>query len=69
LTGVFGRVSCVLVAVVELATFSLAQDPGSTGVAMLTWQNDTHRTGRNVNEGTLVAPLTSINFGQLCNVR
>ncbi|HVI08163.1 MAG TPA: hypothetical protein VND65_07690 [Candidatus Binatia bacterium] len=33
-----------------------------------TWQNDTHRTGQNLKEGTLVPPLSAINFGQLCNV-
>ncbi len=57
----------LLLAVVTLTTFSLAQDPGSTGVAIVTWQNDTHRTGRNINEATLVSPLAS--FGQLCNVQ
>jgi hypothetical protein len=56
----------VLGAVLAASTFSLAQDPGSTGVAIVTYQNDTHRTGRNVNEATLVSPLTG--FGQLCNV-
>jgi hypothetical protein len=50
-----------------LASISFAQDPGSTGVSVTTWQNDTHRTGRNLNEGTLVSPLTG--FGQLCNVQ
>jgi hypothetical protein len=49
--------------------FISAQDPGSTGVSVTTWQNDTHRTGRNLNEGTLVGSLSSINFGQLCNVQ
>lgn len=50
------------------AMLSFAQDPGATGVAVTTWQNDTHRTGRNLGETTLVAPLSGINFGQLCNV-
>jgi hypothetical protein len=45
----------------------LAQDPGSTGVSVTTWQNDTHRTGRNLGESVLVSPLTG--FGQLCNVQ
>ncbi|MGA8764393.1 MAG: hypothetical protein WB562_16115 [Candidatus Sulfotelmatobacter sp.] len=36
---------------------------------MTTWQNDTHRTGRNLSEGALVAPLSGINFGQLCNIQ
>jgi hypothetical protein len=40
-----------------LATSSLAQAPGA-GVSIVTWQNDTHRTGQNVNEATLISPLT-----------
>jgi hypothetical protein len=52
--------------IVALAVFSSAQDPGATGVSVTTWQVDTHRTGRNLNEGTLVSPLTG--FGQICNV-
>lgn len=42
---------------------SRAQDPD---VNVVTWQNDTHRTGQNLNEATLVSPLTG--FGQLCNI-
>ena len=54
-------------ALVVMTALSSAQDPGSTGVAIVTYQNDAHRTGRNVNEATLVSPLTG--FGQLCNVQ
>jgi hypothetical protein len=53
-TNVYGRLLCVLIAVVALASVSVAQDPGSTGVSVTTWQNDTHRTGRNLNEGTIL---------------
>lgn len=33
--------------------FSTAQDPGSNGPNLETWQNDTGRTGQNLKEGTL----------------
>lgn len=52
-----GRTACILavaLSTLNLAAISAAQDPGTTGVSVTTWQNDTHRTGRNLNEGTLV---------------
>jgi hypothetical protein len=66
LTNVSGRFTSLLVAVAVLATLSLTQDIGSTGVPVVTWQNDPHRTGRNMKEPNLVS-LTG--FGQLCNVQ
>jgi hypothetical protein len=68
-TNLDRRASRVVLAALMLTAFSVAQDPGSTGVSVTTWQNDTHRTGRNLNEGVLVSPLTGINFGQLCNAQ
>lgn len=46
------------------------QYPGASGVSVTTWQNDTHRTGRNLNEGSLVASNNALppSFGQLCSV-
>jgi hypothetical protein len=61
------RVFRVLSAALVVTTALWAQDPGSTGVPILTWQNDPHRTGRNMKETSLVSPLTG--FGQLCNVQ
>jgi hypothetical protein len=62
------RLAVSLLAMIgALAVFSFGQDPGSTGVAVTTWQNDSHRTGRNLNEGTLVSSNLST-FGQLCSV-
>jgi hypothetical protein len=60
------RIFLSLALLICLATPLFGQDPGATGVSVTTWQNDTHRTGRNLNEATLVAPLSG--FGQLCNV-
>jgi hypothetical protein len=50
-----------ITAVVSLPS-SAQLDPD---VNVLTWQNDTHRTGQNLNEATLVS-LSG--FGQLCNI-
>jgi hypothetical protein len=60
----FAFVVSLLVAIVALCAPSRAQtsDPD---INVLTWQNDTHRTGQNLNESTLVS-LTG--FGQLCNI-
>ena len=55
----------VLPAIVPMA--SGAQLAG-TGVSVLTWHNDTYRTGDNLNESTLT--YNSINkntFGQICS--
>jgi hypothetical protein len=57
-------ISLFLLALTMIASAPLrAQDPD---VNVVTWQNDTHRTGQNLNEGILVSPLTG--FGQLCNI-
>jgi hypothetical protein len=48
------------------ASFLFAQDPGSTGTIVTTWQNDTLRTGRNLSETTLVSPLTGL--GLNCSI-
>jgi hypothetical protein len=56
------------VAVIAAMTVALsAQDPASSHFSVMTWQVDSHRTGRNLNEGTLISPLT--NFHQICNVQ
>jgi len=69
-TNVCGRILAVQAAIVALTIFSLAQDPGSTGVAMTTWQNDQHRTGRNLNEGSLVSVSGQLpGFSLLCNAQ
>lgn len=65
--NVYARFFCLLVVVAMAVTSSSAQDPGSTGVSVTTWQDDTHRTGRNLNEGTLVSPLTG--FGLICGTQ
>jgi hypothetical protein len=47
---------------------SSAQTPlCSTGVCVLTWQNDTDRTGDNLSESTITpSSIRTDNFGQLC---
>src|SRR5579862_5168056 len=61
---------CVLAAfvVVLLAPASSAQSFCSgTGVCVLTWQNDTYRTGDNLDESTIThGSIQNDNFGQLC---
>jgi len=53
-----------------LATTVLtAQNLCTTGVCVLTWQNDQGRTGNNLNEGTLTSSVVGgSGFGQLCSV-
>jgi len=69
-TGVCGRVSLMFVVVVALTIFSSAQDPGSTGVSVTTWQNETHRTGRNLNESNIVSVSGQLpGFSLRCNVQ
>lgn len=47
-----------------------AQDPGTSGVSVLTWQYDTGRTGQNLSEGALVYnSLGTSSFGQRCSVQ
>jgi hypothetical protein len=69
--GVWPFIFVVTVAVISSSSLSRAQDPG-TGVAnVLTWQNDTGRTGQNLNESTLLysTPLSTSNFGQRCSAQ
>jgi PQQ-like domain len=44
--------------------------PGDLDVNVFTWQNDTFRTGQNLNE-TVLTPtaIKNSNFGQLCSVQ
>jgi hypothetical protein len=66
--GVFSLFATAVIFLAALSGISLAQDPGATGVSVTTWQNDTHRTGRNLNEALLVASNNALpaSFGQLC---
>ena len=58
------------IAVLGVCALLTAQDPGSTGTSVVTWQNDNARTGQNLKEGTLVYnTLSKSNFGQLCSVQ
>jgi hypothetical protein len=46
-----------------------AQNPCSTDVCVLTWQNDTYRTGDNLSESSITSSsIKTNNFGQLCSV-
>ena len=59
-----------LVAVAFLAVATTpagAQTPCNTGVCVLTWQDDTYRTGNNLNESIITYnTITTDNFGRLC---
>jgi len=62
-----------VVLVVVFTAFAIAPSSGqtlcSTGVCVTTWQNDTYRTGDNLNESTLTYNTISPNtFGHLCSV-
>src|SRR5271154_7643300 len=49
---------------------SSAQTLCGAGVCVLTWQDDTYRTGQNLNESTLTYDAINENtFGQLCSVQ
>lgn len=51
-------------------TQSNAQNMCSTGVCVLTWQNDTYRTGNNLNESTITPDsITTDKFGKLCSAQ
>ena len=53
-----------------IASVAAAQGLGSGGVNVLTWQDDTYRTGDNLNESTITySTITTDNFGQLCSVQ
>jgi hypothetical protein len=61
-------------ALILAGTLAIAQDPGGgPPVSVLTWHNDTARTGQNLNEGTLLyGPTNGVstsNFGQLCSAQ
>jgi hypothetical protein len=56
--------------VVFLAFTSSAQTLCSTGVCVVTWQNDTYRTGNNLSESTLTYnTISKTTFGQRCSVQ
>jgi hypothetical protein len=66
-----GAVQSAAVLVVVFLAVAVARSSGqtlcSTGVCVTTWQNDTYRTGDNLNEGTLTYnTITKNTFGQLC---
>ena len=60
----------VILVVVFLAfatASSSAQTLCSSGVCVLTWQNDAYRTGDNLSESTITSSsITTDDFGQLC---
>jgi hypothetical protein len=52
-----------------VSTTARAQGLGTGGVNVLTWHNDTYRTGDNLNEGTLTYnTISKSTFGQRCPV-
>jgi hypothetical protein len=68
--GKFGRISLAFVVAVALTASAFAQVPGDLPANVLTWQNDNHRTGRNLQESILVPSLVSGGtFGQLCSAQ
>lgn len=63
------RVFCLSAAFAVAAVLAHAQGLGTGGVNVLTWHNDTYRTGENLNEGTLTYnTINKTSFGQLCSV-
>jgi hypothetical protein len=65
--------------VMIVPTYASAQDPGSTGVSVTTWQADNpstlgdictgcvYRTGENLSESKIVNPIDDTTFGQICS--
>ncbi|HXM23726.1 MAG TPA: hypothetical protein VN948_20885 [Terriglobales bacterium] len=71
----FGPLQFFIPAVLVVVFLAVATAPSSAqipcdtgaGVCVLTWQNDTNRTGDNLNESTITYDkITPNNFGQLC---
>ncbi len=65
---VFVRVIAVAVFLALASAPSSTQTPCSSGICVLTWQNDTYRTGDNLSETTITpSSITTDNFGKLCS--
>jgi len=61
-------ISAVFVVLLSTGGIATAQGIGTGGVNVLTWHNDTYRTGENLNESTLTYNTISKNtFGQVCS--
>jgi hypothetical protein len=60
---IFVRVIVVALFLAFATVPSSAQTPCSTGVCVLTWHNDTYRTGDNLSESTITpSSITTDNF-------